>query len=300
MTLPNFLFIGAPRSGTTYIYHCLKQHPGIFLPTLKEPSFFSYDPENPKFADLYDKLDAAYGYKLVRSMEEYVNIYSEVKNEQVIGDSSANYISFPGTADRIHEHIPDAKILASLRNPVDAICSLYNWAYMNQLIPMPFTSLSVKEQLKVIDDFKEIHFNPYMYNQHLSEYFSLFDRSKMKIIIFEEWIKDKAKGVQDIFDFLEVDATCPINYKVDEFKSDMGVSSFPKRVMRRLSFDLVKIIRPFSKNIAQTFKRKIKKKFATKPPPITSETRSELLKLYRDDILKLQDLLDKDLSLWLE
>lgn len=300
MTLPNFLFIGAPRSGTTYIYYCLKQHPDVFLPQIKEPSFFSYNAEDPGFPGLYDKLDAAYGYKLVRSMDEYLNVYNGVQDEQAIGDSSANYISFPGTASRILKHIPDAKILASLRNPVDAICSLYNWAYMNRLISAPFTSLPVKEQLKVIDDFKEIHFNPYMYYQHLSEYFSLFDRSKMKIIIFEEWIKEKEKGVQDVLDFLEVDTTCPINYKVDEFKSDMGVSSFPKRVIRRLSYDLVKVIRPFSENIAQALKSRIKKKLATKPPPIAPETRSELLKLYRDDIYKLQDLLDKDLSLWLK
>ncbi len=300
MTLPNFLFIGAPRCGTTYLYHCLTQHPDIYFPKVKEPSFFSFDPDNPAFDGLYTQLDAAYGYKLIRSMDDYRDLYNEVQNEQVIGDSSANYISFPGTADRIHKHIPDAKILVSLRNPVDAICSLYNWAYMNHLIPAPFTSLPVSEQLKVIDEFKDIHFNPYLYYQHLSKYLSLFDDNQLKIIVFEEWIREKEQCVQDVLEFLGVDTDYPINYQVDEFKSDMGTSSFPKRVARRLMFDLAKLARPFSRRMAQSIKRRAKKRFASKPPPISPETRSALKELYRDDILKLQELIDKDLSVWLD
>ena len=40
--LPDFLLIGAPRSGTTSLYHHLKAHPQIFMSAVKEPGFFAF------------------------------------------------------------------------------------------------------------------------------------------------------------------------------------------------------------------------------------------------------------------
>ncbi|MBU0730974.1 MAG: sulfotransferase [Proteobacteria bacterium] len=300
MPLPNFFIIGAPRSGTTYMHNCLKQHPQIFFPIIKEPSFFSYDKNNPKIVELYSKLDAAYGHKLIRSMDEYANLFIDVKDKSSIGESSTNYLYFPNTAQNIYKHVPTAKIIVSLRNPVDALYSICTWAYMYKFIYTPFFNLSIKEQLNTINEFDRFYFNPYFYYKYLSEYLSVFDRSRIKIVIFEEWIKEPEKCIPEIFNFLELDTKSKVEYNVEEFKSDIIRSLFIKKIIRRFFLEISNIINPFSAKFAYSLKNRIKATFHTKPPPISPESRNELLKLYHDDIMKLQDLLDRDLSLWLK
>ena len=55
MTLPNFIIIGAAKSGTTSLYYYLKQHPQVFMSSNKEPNFFVFkDLELPSFSGPVD------------------------------------------------------------------------------------------------------------------------------------------------------------------------------------------------------------------------------------------------------
>ena len=77
MRLPNFLVLGAAKSGTTALYHILKKHPDVFLPLQKEPYFFSrYKPS----------------VHSISSLEEYLDLFREADQLKRVGEASAGYL----------------------------------------------------------------------------------------------------------------------------------------------------------------------------------------------------------------
>ena len=81
MTVPNFLIIGAHKAGTSSLHRYLQQHPEIFLPTLKEPRFFSYDPDG---ADV-EPSPYAWGPRVhpVKTWNEYLDLFTAVTTEML-------------------------------------------------------------------------------------------------------------------------------------------------------------------------------------------------------------------------
>ena len=95
MTLPNFLVIGAPKAGTTSLHLHLRAHPAIFMPELKEPRFFGYEGEGERL-----KFP-------IRTLEEYTALFDAVTDETAIGEATPHYLVYPGAAQRIHDLMPE-------------------------------------------------------------------------------------------------------------------------------------------------------------------------------------------------
>lgn len=297
MVLPNFLIIGAPRSGTTSLHSYLKQHPQIFLPNFKEPSFFAYDSNDQKVIEIYSRLDGAYAYDLIRSMEDYENLFKMVHNEIAIGESSTCYLSFPRAHENIKKSIPDAKLIVSLRNPIDSSYSLYNWAYMFKVIDTPFYKFSEDQQIEAIKNIDNIYFNPYYYFRNLKRYYDLFNHDQIKVLVFDEWIKNPEETVKDIFQFIGVDSSfqpeIKIHWQSNLVRSDK-IAFFFKRLLRKMG----KTLNPVSSYLSNSLQEIAETKFSKKPPPLSLEVRKAILNIYREDIDKLEDMLQKDFSFW--
>src|SRR5262245_28683977 len=111
MTLPTFLIIGAGRSGTTSLYHYLRQHPEVFMSPVKEPIYFALGPNLVFTGPAADwVLDQA-----AKTREEYEALFAGVTNEKAIGEASPRYLASPDAAGRIRETIPEARLVAILR-----------------------------------------------------------------------------------------------------------------------------------------------------------------------------------------
>ena len=109
MSLPNFMCIGASKSGTTSLYDILKQHSNIFLPTFKEPHFFDISPVYEHGISWYDK-----------------TYFSGVKKEKCIGDFTPTYLFDKYAPERILSSLgKNVKFIIILRNPVDRAYSHY-------------------------------------------------------------------------------------------------------------------------------------------------------------------------------
>jgi hypothetical protein len=299
MVLPNFLIIGAPRSGTTYLYRCLKQHPQIFLPELKEPTFFSYDASNPKIVELYPKLKKAFGHDLITSMDAYKNLFRNVQDEKAIGEASVVYLCYPDTYKNIFNTLPNVKLIVSLRNPVDAFYSILNWAYMFEIIDTPLYKLSNREELESVkQDIDKYFFNPYYYYIYLKNYFELFDPQQIKILFFEEWTKNVLPAIKDIFFFLEVEDSFQPDTEVDKWQSDIVKTDKFKYFFKRLFRKASVLVNPVSPNLSRVLSKIAFRKFVKPPPPLSPNIRSSIFEMYREDINQLQELLQKDLSFW--
>ena len=106
---PSFFLLGAGRCGTTSLYHMLRQHPEIFMPEVKEPSFFcSY-------------------FQVVKDPISYFGLFVPSSEEKAIGEASHVYFSNPESASVLHLLFPNARFIVILRNPTNRAYSLYKW-----------------------------------------------------------------------------------------------------------------------------------------------------------------------------
>jgi len=111
---PNLFIVGAPKAGTSSLYVYLAHIPGIFMSQVKEPNYFSRKtiPDHSRVKPIRDK-------------SKYLGLFKKVKDEKIIGEASPSYLSDPEAPKLIHDIIPDAKIITSLRDPVERTLSFY-------------------------------------------------------------------------------------------------------------------------------------------------------------------------------
>ncbi len=288
MPLPNFMIIGVAKAGTTSLYHYLDQHSEIYVPHVKAPNFFGYEDARAWSFNDEGKAPLLQNFP-VRTFDEYEALFAGVKDEIAIGEASPQYFRCPNAARRIHECIPDVKLIASLRNPADrAFSGFLMRTRRGETVKSSYEELTAEAS----------HVKEGFYYKRLKRYFDLFQKDQIRICIFETFKQDSAKTVIELFSFLGVDSNFVVDTSVKH-----NPAGIPKiKLINRFFFN-PKLIRAakslLSRRMQETAKR-IQKKNLKPPPVFPSDLRADLLDLYREDIHKLEDLLDRDLSIWLQ
>lgn len=265
MTLPNFLVIGANKSGTTSIYHYLKQHPDVFMSAKKEPGFFAFWGE--------DMTGLPIAPHIVNSLPDYEKLFTDVRDERAVGEASSIYYYaayYSGCIERIKQTIPEAKLVVVLRDPAERAYSAFlnrvAWGYER----LSDFSEAIREELALPNGLCETYAAPKnrrvlghyvrmgFYYRSLKLYFDHFNREQIKVFLYTDLVEDPRKMMKDLFDYLGV---------YSDFKPDVSV----KHNVRN---EKAQSLRP-------------------------NKMRQELVQLYREDTLKLQDLIQRDLADWL-
>src|SRR5918998_2242905 len=117
MTMPNFLLIGAMKAGTTAFYQLLDKHPQVYMSPNKEPNFFAFEGEKLDFRAPSDI--EGLNRHAVTEIEEYQALFDGVSGEKAIGEASHWYMYKPEASGRIKHHLPEAKLIAVLRDPAE-------------------------------------------------------------------------------------------------------------------------------------------------------------------------------------
>jgi hypothetical protein len=301
MKLPNFFIIGAPKSGTTALYHCLKQHPDIFMSRIKEPLFFAFSGEPPVLAGP----NGTFCRRVARwRPRDYMLLFADSKHERVIGEASQVYLRTTEAAQRIKQHLPHSHIIAVLRQPADRAYSHYTFLRQKNIEPArSFSDALAHEATRLKEGWFSGFYhksNGYYYKQ-LSTWYDLFPRQQIKVYLYEDWRETPQEMMRDIFRFLKVD---------DDFQPDIKTSNvtlIPKsHQLHRLAGNQWlenKFGRLLSRRSLQAIQNALIRfdtRFnLTPPPPMDHRIRAELTEEYRKDILMLQDLIGRDLSRWL-
>lgn len=297
IALPNFLIVGASKSGTSSIYHYLKQHPDIFLSNKqKEGRYFSKMEGN--FQGPGDsKIDAT----ITRNLEQYQHLFNGYNGEKAVGDISPEYLYFYENAvSQIKKDIGDeTKIIIILRSPVERAFSGYAHFKRDNREHLSFEEGLSLEKIRMEKNWIWAwqYKNSGLYFEQVKFYLDNF--KNVKIIVFEEFKNDAHKVLREICAFLEIDA---------EFNFDTSykynVSGDPKNKLLyqiETSRGFITFIKKF---VPSKFVQKVKKKWTGEKqmikPEINSNTKSELIEFFNADILKLQSLIKKDLSHWLK
>lgn len=299
--LPNFLIIGAAKSGTTSLYHYLRQHPNVFMPTVKEPRFFAYADDPPAMNGPGDKrTNEAAG--AVYTLDAYRQLFADATTEAAVGEASPNYLYSPTAPERIREHLPDARLIAILRNPVDRAYSHFLHLVRSGREPLrDFGAALDAEPERIAAGWEwSWHYQRMgFYGKQIARYLDHFDREQLTVYLFEDFKADPVALTQDIFRVLGVDDALVPNTSMRYEKS--GVPKSDR--FQRFLLDPDHWIRRLSRYvIPEAVRERLlirMKNVNLEKPPLEPAVRERLVAAYRDDVLRLQDLIGRDLSAWL-
>ncbi len=299
MTKPNFLVIGAPRSGTSSLYEGLAQHPDIFLPAVKEPWFYAFGSRRHPFRGPRDRF-----YYHYMSRAEYEALFAEAGGESAIGEASTIYLYSQEARERIHAELPRVKLIAILRHPVRRGYSNYikHLQQGREFLPSYEAALAAEEK-RIRGDWSPYWFYRSLgfYGRQLSEYFARFDRARIKVLLLDDLKKEPRRVYRDLFEFLEVDPSfVPGEVREKKNSSQIPRNMFLQRFLSRPN--------PLRSVLRRAIPRRVRTRMLSyylehrkvgAAPRLRPEVAHRLGKVYTRDIHLLERLIDRDLSHWI-
>lgn len=298
--LPDFLNVGAAKAGTTSLYYCLIQHPKIFMPKLKDPRFFAFrerPPEETVPGRKYDK-------RIIWKFEDYVKLFKAAKDNQILGEGTVVYLyTYKITIEHIKslygEKYKDLKIIIILRNPVERAYSHYLFSAKMGQETLTFEEAinpqTIKNRVHIARGYDYIGYGMY-YNQVRA---FLEEFPHVKIYLFED-LKNLRNLLVDLFEFLGVETDVEIDTKIMANPSGIPKNKMLVALLRSFGTNSIKYILPHKYKIKLASVRDGLFKNLLEKPEMSAPTREKMINLYRNDILELQKLIDRDLSHWLE
>jgi hypothetical protein len=295
MNLPNFMCLGAAKSGTTTLYDILRQHSDIYLPSFKEPHFFDI-PEN-----------------FEKGLEWYEKTYFKKTNSKIIADFTPSYFFDEKAPQRIFESLGQSmKFLVILRNPVDRAYSHYLHSKRDHHESKDFENALKLEinrltQYDEKSDYLSYLRNSYvhqgLYSKMLERYLQYFSLDNFLFISFEEeFLQERDLTIKKILDFLEIDSAIFLRTDIRSNPSSKQKSKNLKELMKQKGWwrvFLKKIIpslkiRQIIKNRIQNWNIRI-----YSPPKLSQLDRISIYNSYfKEDINNLERLLNRDFSYW--
>ncbi|HCI81286.1 MAG TPA: sulfotransferase [Ktedonobacter sp.] len=289
---PNFFVVGAARSGTTSLDRYLSQHPDIFITSRKDAHFFAAE-----HFPCTGPGDEVMKRKVMLDEAEYTQLFADVTEEKAVGESSAFYLCLPGTAERIAQAVPDAKIIMMLREPAERAYS----AYM-LLVRDGRETLSFEEGLSREEERKQQGFEPMwwykdlsLYSSQIQHYLDVFGKEHVKVILYEEFYANPGQALREIFAFLGVREDVVINTSVR-----YNMAGVPRsRRLHKLLYKLIDNPNSLAKRIKPGLAWKVMSKFLLRPASeMSPQTKAQLKAYFAEDVEKLEDLLQQDLHCW--
>ena len=225
MNLPNFLIIGAPKSGTSSLYHYLGQHPEIYMSPVKEPHFFALDRAPTDYQGIGDRERMS---TAVSDWAGYQELFAGATTEKAIGEASTTYLGSPGAPEKIKAALPDVKLIAIIRNPADAAyASFLHLLRDGDEYITDFGEALAQEEKRITQGWESLwHYRKrnYYYSQ-FKRYFELFAPEQIKIYLYEDFKVRNQAIVTELCNFLEVDPGF-----IPDFSAQHNVSAMPQNL----------------------------------------------------------------------
>ena len=205
MALPNLFVIGAPKCGTTSLHRYLDQHPRIAMSRVKEPKFFLAEGVRPHHRGPGDER-ATRAYVVDRDAYEALFAYPPGPGAYA-GESSPYYLWDTDAAPKIRALVPDARLVAVLREPT--LRAYSNWADLREQgrEKLDFASAMAAEEER-----RQLDWEPFwlyrelgLYGRQLTRLFTVFPRAQVKVVLAEDLAEAPDRTVEEVFAFLGLD-----------------------------------------------------------------------------------------------
>jgi hypothetical protein len=301
MTIPNTFIVGAPRSGTTALHHYLSQHPDIFMSDPKEPHHFGLD--------LWT--DYTEFFRRFRDEELYLSLFANAGDAKAAGEGSVWYLFSSSAAEEIHTFNPDARIVVTLRHPVDYMHSLHQHMRISGEEPIEdfVEALELDRQDRVDKGIELVGrwgtgFPGYrptaMFARQIRRYQDRFGKDQVHIVLLDDIKADTAAACGRICSFLGVDP---------DYDADFSPVNESRTVKRRWLHTAMtrdwQIKHRVGKLLPEPVKVRIWRRLhnvATsrgKRGKLDPDVRARLTVEFTDEIRELADVIERDLDHWL-
>jgi hypothetical protein len=293
MKIPNFLIIGANKGGTSSLYKYFEQHPEICMSSIKEPMFFLYfkTPEKLQSFDL-DKEPEWEDWKIISTEQDYLKLFETKPNTKAAGEASTAYLANPYCADAIKQYNPKMKIIAVLRNPVDRAYSSYKM-YVKMGVELDSFAWAVHQELKgnKKDSQGSFYIQLGFYFEALKKYYDVFGAENVRVYLKEDLDKSSDWFFNDVFSFLGVDA----NFKPDTTtRYNVGKKNVVTRTWKTGLKEFFA-----ENNLLPLLPKFLSGRINVTEIAPSADFRKKLTLLYQEDIKKTAQLINRDLSSWL-
>lgn len=296
MNLPNFLIVGAAKSGTSSLHEYLKQHPDIFLPHIKEPMFFCDSPG-----------------RVTVNLADYAQLFRAATSYKAIGEASTPYLYDLEAPMKIKNTLGNIPIIILLRQPAERAYSLWSYFYHQQFETLSFeASLAAEAERKASIEFQKsspvypgyrFYFSSGLYAEQIERYISIFGKSRVHVFLFDQLKQTPDAVCRQIFQILCVDEQFTPKFAIynEQKTSKIGWVSQLMTTHRPVTVDkiynrLPYLLRETAFNVAR-FVYQLNSKPA-KSEKLSPDLYRKLTEQYRPDILRLEQLLELDLSSW--
>lgn len=272
MSGPDFIFLGASKAGSSWLHSYLTKHPDIFVPTAKDIYFFQ---------NYYDKGKAW-----------YEAFFEPAKPGQVTGEICHDYLHNPDAIARIAADYPNAKLICSLRQPVDRAISTYLYAARHGL---------VDPDLKAYAHSHRGLFSEGFYADDLKHVYAHFPHEQVLVFLYDDLQDDPKALAQKITDFLSVPYFDydKIGEKVRAAAKarSMAVNKMGKRIARQLrSVGMHNLLGKLKNSTA--VQKLLYKEIATSNTDHYRDLPPDVIAQYLDNIKQLEKMLDRPLDAW--
>ena len=185
MRLPNFLVIGAAKSGTTSLHHYLKQHPDVYMPAKKELHYFASEHMKRCTAGPGDRNIPLH---ICETKQDYEAFFVAALDQAAVGEVSPSYLYFSEVAERILEELGRPKIIVVLRDPIHKAFSQYMHLVRDNRERLDFYQALLAETERAANGWSTLwrYAESSLYSRRLQTYIDLFGDSQVKILFYND------------------------------------------------------------------------------------------------------------------
>ena len=285
----DFFIVGAPKSGTTSLYHYLNEHLEVEMSSQKEPDYFS------------DYALQEQGMYYRKNRIDNINKYNGLFTPNAVklrGEASVSYLFYNDVPQKIKDYNQKSKIIIILRNPIDRAFSHYLMDYRLGLVSESFEDIiNKKSKHKNAHLFYQQYIQVSEYAPQIKRYLNVFKRENILFIDYEDFKNDVAEVVNNVYLFLGVN---------DDFQPNLNKKhntyTMPKNGIIRYIYSFVSfrnfLTSIFSKGLVKSIRNRLF--INDRKPKLSNANREFLNEFFKEDLKELNALLNKDFTKWLK
>lgn len=291
MKKPNFFIIGAPKCGTTALSVWLSQHPQVFLTYPKEPNFFSTD------------IKCAYR----EGWDQYNRYFDDVRPWHLaVGEASTNYLRSKVAVRNILQYVPDAKFVVGLRNPVELAISWHGEMLREaQENESSFETAWRLQELRAAgrrvpslcdDPSNLIYGEVCRIGTQLARLYDLVERERVFVYTLEDLRSDPRGVWARLLEFLRVEPYDKLAFnvvnptrKTPRWLAVLGKLAADTKRSVGLGHIRLGLLTALEAHVSRPYR-----------PRVSPEMQRELYQYFRDEIMLLETLLQRDFRAWHE
>ena len=300
---PDFLVIGAPKAGTTALHAALAQHPDVFVSDPKEPKYWLCDgAPPPAWRGPGDKHSQQ---EWIWRADRYFPLFAPAAQHQVRGESTPFYLWSRGAHRRIAEDLPDVRLVAVVRDPVDRAYSNWMHLWSDGLEPeADFVSAFGREDERIRAGwapfwrYRELG----MYGEQLAHLQQFVDPERILVLRYRDIVDDPPAAIDRASRFLGISAGLVATIPRDNARSYVAPGWRPTTwgPVIRAGAHLGQFARPeVWRRASAPLVARLQTGEPGPRPRLSPEQRERLVPAFADDVNLLSELTGQDFSDWL-